>query len=759
MPFFSSELFGFSLQGFPPGCFGVLAFQGKEGLSRCYEFTITLISEDTDLDLERALEAPASFSLNKDGREEWFHGVLTSIEELSVQQDYAFFRATLEPRLKLLNLVQNSRLFMDLSTPQIVMAVLREQGFSSSDFEFKLARDYPTWEYLCQFNESNYNFVMRLLEREGIYFFFEQNENSEKAIFTDSKISHVDSLSGGPVQYSPDPGLGAVREDDLIRSFTCRHRMTPRTVQLMDYNYRAPNLSLASRSDVAPDGRGAVLLYGEHYKTPEEGDILSRVRAEQLACQKIKYQGKSRSTRLKPGVIFNLQGHFREEMNGPFLVEEITHKGEQSGNLTAGLRPPSRPSPAGQIFYRNKFTAIPASVQFRPPRKTPKPRISGTMNAHVDASGPEKYAELDEQGRYRVRLPFDLAGRAGGKASRPMRMVQPYGGPDYGFHFPLHKGCEVLLTFIEGDPDRPIIASAAPNPENPSPVNDQNATKSVLHTAGGAKIEMEDLEGNERLLLYSPKSNSFIRLGSRNDPGDAAEPGTSEEHEEEKEDEKEKDESGFAWSTEGDAGLSSRGFDLKVWGNESEMTAGFSEQVISPLFCYFVGGVEFNTVLGGRFGLFWPKSKLAFRLERGNILEKKIRVIEQHVKALEKQLKVTDSVILAVNNSVDVISKEISLAQTELVAVNDNIGQANAVVHSIGKRTTVLDGQNTTMGQQITRAQTVLESAGTTIVNSGTAISNLEQSVNQTRVLNQQLGTRVNEVPVQNSVILNDQNN
>jgi type VI secretion system secreted protein VgrG len=171
-----------------------------------------------------------------------------------------------------------------------------------------------------------------------------------------------------------------------------------------------------------------------------------------------------------------------------------------------------------ETWYRNSFSVLPADIQFRPERKTPKARIYGLINAKVDAAGSGQYAELDEQGRYKIILPFDTSGRRDGKASAWVRMMQPYAGSDHGMHFPLHKDTEILLAFIDGDPDRPIIAGAAPNPGSPSLVNVDNQTKARLVSASGNEFHMEDQAGKERILLNSPATQTFVRLGQPNDP-------------------------------------------------------------------------------------------------------------------------------------------------------------------------------------------------------------------------------------------------
>jgi type VI secretion system secreted protein VgrG len=142
--------------------------------------------------------------------------------------------------------------------------------------------------------------------------------------------------------------------------------------------------------------------------------------------------------------------------------------------------------------YRAAFQAIPAKTPFRPARSTPWPSIHGIVHGHIQSDGSGQVAEIDDQGRYKVRMPFDLATRPGMAASRWIRKAQPYAGAGYGMHFPLHKGTEVLIAHLDGDPDRPIIVGAVPHATTPSPVNVSNATQSVIQTATGIRVEMED---------------------------------------------------------------------------------------------------------------------------------------------------------------------------------------------------------------------------------------------------------------------------
>jgi type VI secretion system secreted protein VgrG len=298
---------------------------------------------------------------------------------------------------------------------------------------------------------------------------------------------------------------------------TCRHRVLPRRVVLRDYNYRRPDLELRAEADVDTEGRGDVYFYGEHFKTTEEGNSLARIRAQEILCREVVFCGESTAAQLCPGFVFELAGHYRDSYNQRLLITELEHEGSQAGALFG--RDERVAEDGSVVAYFNRFVCIPADVQYRPERTTPRPRFYGTMNARVDAAGDGQYAEIDDEGRYRVRLCFDQSNREDGKASRWVRMAQPYSGADYGMHFPLHKGTEVLLTFIDGDLDRPVIAGSVPNPETASPVSSSNQTRSVIRTGGNNQIEIEDSSGGERISFSSPHAKTTYTMGAPNSPG------------------------------------------------------------------------------------------------------------------------------------------------------------------------------------------------------------------------------------------------
>lgn len=545
--------YSFESTGMDKDTFAVVSFKGFESISKPYEFDILLVSEQPDIDPLTVLKNPACFTIHRDeGDNVDFNGILIRFEEIREFKGYLFFRAVLAPKLRWLSLTHHNQIFLDKAAPEIMKEALEDGGLHSGiDFEFSLQGPQPkvayenkdetgycVFKYVCQYDESHFDFISRWAEREGIYYFFEQGPSGEKVVFTDSKIRHTDLPLGKDLRYDPPSGLASLHTDEVIHSFVCRHTMMPRKVYLKDYNYLKPSLAVEGIADVDADGRGENYIYGANFDSVEEGNRLAQIRSDALMCRKSLFSGESSVPFMVPGYTFDQNRHYKEAYNRKYLVTAVTHEGHQNGYLISGLGD-ALSSRETEMFYANSFTAIYADAQFRPEHLTEKPKITGTITAKIDASTSGKYAEVDDLGRYKVILPFDRSGRFGGKASAWFRMMQPYAGDNQGMHFPLHKGTEVLLTFMDGNPDRPLIAGAVPNPETSSPVTSQNQTQSVLSTgknkpdhSAGAKtysrsekdttadnyIEFDDDDGNEYLKLYSTNRIEAYAAGSGSRP-------------------------------------------------------------------------------------------------------------------------------------------------------------------------------------------------------------------------------------------------
>jgi len=498
--------------------FEVISFTGSEGLSKLYRFEILLVSDNPELDLEKVIYSRGTLTILRTAGNIDFHGILISFEQLLSVNGQSQYRAILAPFLWRLTLTHHNQVFLESTVPQIIESALKDGGLSSLNYEFRLIKDYPEREYVCMYNESHFSFITRWMEREGIYFYFEQDAGSEKLIITDTGLVHPVMKEGEKMVFTPVSGLDDKSREEVIKTMICAQKALPAQVMLKDYNYRKPSLELSAVHQVSERGSGDVYIYGEHFSTPEEGANLAKVRAEELKCRAKVFHGESLIPYLRPGYTFVLTEHFRKDFNVRYITTDIEHSGNQAFFFSAGLGQTLSEREVAP-YYRNSFAAILTDTQFRPERVTEKPRISGTVNAHIDASGSGQYAELDDKGRYKVRLPFDLSDKQGGKASSWCRMAQPYAGSNHGMHFPLHKGTEVLLTFIDGDPDRPIIAAAVTNPLTPSPVTDDNHTTNIIHSAAGNRMEMEDEDGSERVRFSTPHMNTFLHMGAPPLPG------------------------------------------------------------------------------------------------------------------------------------------------------------------------------------------------------------------------------------------------
>ncbi len=662
MAYLTERKYSFVSTGLDGDTFAVVEFSGVEGLSQCYRFEILLVTDNAEIDLGSVLQNPARFSIHRDERDDVdFHGILSNFEQLHEVDEHIFYRATLVPKLWWLSLTHHNQVFLDKTVIEMVEEVLKDGGLTTLDFEFRLQGETQKIGYVCQYGETHLNFISRWLEREGIYYYFEQTESGEKIIITDTAISHTDSAHGGSLRYAPPSGLGDAHRREIIQSLICRYNTLPRTIRLKDYNYREPSLEMAGSAMVDERGRGEVYYYGEHFRTPEEGNLLAGIRAQELLCRKEEFIGDSTVPYVQTGYTFTLQDHYRESFNIKYLTAQMTHEGSQTGYLISGIMK-GLSDREERVYYQNHFTAIPASVQFRPQRTAEKPKISGTIHGKIDAAGSGQYAELDDEGRYKVILPFDRSGRKGGKASTWLRMLQPYAGSNHGMHFPLHKGTEVLLSFIDGDPDRPIIAGAVPNPETPSPVTAADQTMSKITTSGGNKIHIEDKEGSQRILLQAPTAGTYVRMGAPNDPTASDKQTHKELHEEEE---------GYKIETGG-------AYILKAGAGKLEIVGPLEQKLVTGNSFESIGGAEEHVNMGVRLDLSIIADmdfKLALGVEFSNWIYK---IFEENitVNAEDQELTIGMGKADIRGGSIDVTGDD-----AEVIGSNTNLTGDNVSVH------------------------------------------------------------------------------
>ncbi|WP_438043157.1 type VI secretion system Vgr family protein [Sorangium sp. So ce128] len=494
----------------------VVGFRGVEAISRPYRFEIFLsIPSEGDDDTDFAEMVGAKARLSIDRQDDTippyvFAGVLAGVDLLHEFGGRALLRAVLVPRLWGLTLSKHSRIFTKKSVPDVIKLVLEENGITGGDVELNLG-SYEAEEHICQYRESDFDFISRWMEREGIFYYFEHTEDGEKLILCDDK-SYPAEVLGAPVRYHPQTGEDRSASASF-RTFSCQHGALPSRVKLKDYDYVRPQFPLAGAAPVSQYGTGEISLHGERFFSADAGKRLAQLRAEEYLAREAVYQAAGARLHLRSGYTFELEDHPRARFNAKYLAVELRHHGNQSAGHSdfaelAGL--------AHEEVYVVEVSAIPAATQFRAESRTAWPRIYGYENGSVDGSASSEYAQIDEHGRYLVKLKFDEASPRDGSGSTYVRMMQPHGGGVEGFHFPLRRGTEVVLSFLGGDPDRPVISGVVPNVLTPSPVTSGNHTKNVIQTGGRNRLELEDQAGAQRITLSTPHSNTYLRMGSPN---------------------------------------------------------------------------------------------------------------------------------------------------------------------------------------------------------------------------------------------------
>ncbi len=504
--------------------FKVLQFQGREAISQPYRFDLQLVSERPDLDLESLLHRPAFLSFAPDGS--GIHGLVHQAAQGESGQRLTRYRLTLVPQLAYLAHRTNQRIFQHLSVPQIVAQVLEEQGIQADAYRFQLGPViYPPREYCVQYDESDLHFIQRLCEEEGIHYHFQHGANGHALVFGDDQTVFPRLAA---TAYQQDSGL--VADQPVIKRFGLRLETRTSRVTRRDYDFEKPRLNMeaAFHSDFQPDL--------EDYDYP--GRFTERARGKHLSQRALERhrhdyelaEGESDQPQLASGHFLPLGEHPRTDWNQLWLLTEVLHEGKQPQVLEESItNVPAHdglaPSPlwgeargegalASSDFqqgYRNHFTATPWDIPFRPALKHPKPKVLGSQTAVVTGPAGEEI-HCDEYGRVRVQFHWDREGQADDKTSCWLRVSSSWAGDRYGGIAIPRVGMEVLVTFLEGDPDQPLVTGCLYHKEHQVPYDlPANKTRTVFKTlsspGGGGynELRIEDRKGAEQIYLHAQR--------------------------------------------------------------------------------------------------------------------------------------------------------------------------------------------------------------------------------------------------------------
>lgn len=489
-----------------------VAFRGSEAVSRTYRYAIFVtLPLNAGLTVADVLGTAVVLSIHHEpeGEPQRVSGVVAGFDVVHAVDERMLCRVDVVPKLWQLSQSRHSRVFPEMALPDFVAEVLDGAGIRH---ELRLEESYEAEAHVCQYKESDLDFVQRWLEREGIVYFFEHTADGETMIIADHPSAHP----AGPAQavrYLAQTGGSAGEARGAFRRFSSRRRLLPSKVRATDYDPARPSLAIEGEAAAVDGLGGEVVLHGVRTIEPSRAKAQAALQAAALVAEERTFRAEGGAFGVAAGLTFDLVEHPRGARNTTYLCTEL----ERMGNARATTDELRRMTGVGEESYLVRPLAIEASVPLRPRRVTAWPRVHGVERATIDGDADSDYAQLDDAGRYLVRFGFDERDNADGAASTRIRMLQPHAGSPEGWHLPLRKGTEVMVAFLAGDPDRPVIAGAVPNAETPSPVTSDNNTRNVFITGGENWIEIEDQDGAQWIDIRSPTEESYLHLGKPHD--------------------------------------------------------------------------------------------------------------------------------------------------------------------------------------------------------------------------------------------------
>ncbi|MDD2058471.1 type VI secretion system tip protein VgrG [Pseudomonas sp. GD03860] len=482
--------------------FKVLAFAGPEAISTLYSIEIELVSEYPDFDLESLLGQPAFLRFGHNG--EGLHGRIENVLVGEAGKRLTRYLLTLVPALHYLQFSYNQRIFQQLTVPQIVAQVLKGHGILADAFSFHVSTS-PEREYCTQYGESDFAFIQRLCSEDGIAWHHQHSLDGHHLVFTDDQ-TYFPKL--GETPYQQDTGM--VAEHPVVSHFAVRFSTRTSTTTRRHYDFERPNLVLESQfaAEFAPEL--------EDYRYPlcfEREKIGKQLAKQALERHRSDYQlaqAKSNQPMLRSGHFLKLTDHPRAACNDLWLLLGVEHEGKQPQVLEESVTSDAKPDDGFTQGYRNTFRAIPWDVFYRPPLLS-RPSLLVSQTARV--TGPQgEEIHCDKYGRVKVEFNWDRAGLNSDKSSCWLRVASNWAGEGFGVVTIPRVGMEVLVTYLEGNPDNPLITGCVANKVNAPPYSlPEHKTKTVLRSSsspangGYNELSIEDRAGQELIYLRAQR--------------------------------------------------------------------------------------------------------------------------------------------------------------------------------------------------------------------------------------------------------------
>ena len=466
-------------------------FEGTESISQLFSFRVYATAAN-NLDTASLVGEQVKLKVTTDCGHWITGGLCTQVEELDpTAGDNRVLQFLIKPRFATTQLVIENRIYGPAQAVGVDDVVKQEIGQAPIAIPAEYNLDsYPKRHYIVQYNESDFAFISRLCERDGIFYFFKNGDDGDTVVFADKNLAFpkVRFKHGSQIIYVHRRDRSAPRQRDeaAVHVFSERRVLSSKTIKMRDYNETVPSVVSGDRD--AGQGNaflGKVEWFGGHF--PDEGAAtkLARIRAERIAAEQAVYVVETDAPELRAGTIFEMKSHPR--FDGEYLVVSATHSGFAPAPLGFEALPQ-----AGRN-YRNSLLCIRSNVPYRPPLATPVPLGYGLHTAKVDGEAWNGRAEIDSQGRYKIQLIFADEAGPKGRGSDYVRKIEAYAGPNQtGMHFPLVAGTEVLVAYLNGDIDRPIVIGAVHNPDHTNLVNAGSNLFNKLKSQSAGGIEFFD---------------------------------------------------------------------------------------------------------------------------------------------------------------------------------------------------------------------------------------------------------------------------
>lgn len=509
---------------------------GTEEMSRLFEYELDLLLENKNVGsivtagfpTDKVLGQPMMVALSlPSGGSRYYHGIVTQFRQQGALDDCFLYRAVLRPWLWFLTRTSNCRIYQALSVPDIIKKVFAANGFS--DFKMDLTNTYKPRNYCVQYRESDFNFVSRLMEHEGIFYFFEHDKVKHTLTIADSINAYKVVNGYSSIPYFPPENSGQRKQDHIFEWHTS-HKVQSGTYVLNDYDFEKPKGNLITKFTAKNEhshAEGAHYDYPGNYFEPSDGDSYANIRLDELQSDYEVIQGTGNALGMVTGMLFTLKDHY-------IATENIKHIVTLSSFVIVSNQ--YRAGSSEESHYECHFKAIRATRQFRPQRLTPVPFVQGPQTATVVGKDGEEIW-TDKYGRIKVQFHWEREGKKNETSSCWVRVAHPVAGKNWGWVSLPRIGQEVVVSFLEGNPDRPLITGSVYNGDNLPPYalpanQTQSGMKSRSSKTGVAEnfneLRFEDKKDSEEVYVHAEKdfncvieNNETRKIGlSKKDKGD-----------------------------------------------------------------------------------------------------------------------------------------------------------------------------------------------------------------------------------------------